>query len=363
MNVYESKIHGAKIIEPDCQEDSLGWEETLYSKVAYEEMGITDNFIQENYNFTYKSMCFKGIHYQKPPYAQATLIQCIQGAMLDFVVDLRLDSPTYGQWTSVVLSEENRKIQYIPKGCGHASFSLTDNSKYKMKVSEFYEPSAHASISYLSEALAIALPCKEILISDQDKNAKDFKEISFDTEGIFATCDENGAARPYYNDLMVRPFTLENIQVITPKYYEDFRGYFAETFSSRKFKEYEINAAFVQDKRVFTYSKGTRRGIYFQKEPHAQNLLFSCTQGAVQFFLIDLKKDSANFKKWGSEIFSLQNHREILIPQGYGYAYITLCDNCEVLIKSDEYDIPLSRELLRFDDPDIGLERFRKDGQ
>ncbi|WP_312635375.1 dTDP-4-dehydrorhamnose 3,5-epimerase family protein [Oscillibacter sp.] len=363
MKFYELKIHGAKVIEPDCHEDHLGWEETLYSKADYEDMGISDVFIQENYNFTYKSMCFKGIHYQKPPYAQATLIQCIQGAMLDFVVDLRSDSPTYGQWISVVLSEENRKIQYIPKGCGHASFSLTDNSRYKMKVSEFYEPSAHESISYLSNVLGITLPCKEILISDQDKNAKKFEELHFDTEEIFESRDEKNKEKRYLNDLSVRPFALKDIQVFSPKYYEDFRGYFTETFSERKFKEYEINTLFVQDKRVLTYSNGTIRGIYSQNTPHAQNLLFSCTQGAVQLFLIDLSKDSTSFKQWSSEVFSMQNHKQIMIPQGYGYAYVTLCDNCEVLIKSDEYDIPASRELLRFDDPEIGLKRFRKDGQ
>lgn len=117
MKAIELNIPGVKIIEQSRNEDFTGWTCSAYSACSFEQVGIYDRFVQENHGYAFKDGCFRGIHYQELPFTQAYLMQCITGAMLDFAVDLRKDSPTYRQWTSIVLSAENRTSLYIPKGC------------------------------------------------------------------------------------------------------------------------------------------------------------------------------------------------------------------------------------------------------
>ena len=148
---------------------------------------------------------------------------------------------------------------------------------------------------------------------------------------------------------------LKGVKIIRPAYLEDFRGYYCETYSSRTMNEYGINIVFVQDNHSYTIKKGTIRGIHFQNNPKPQVKLVRCTKGRIMDFAVDLRKDSPNYKKWIQTELSACNRKQILIPSGFGHAFITLEDNCEVLYKfSDFYDPELYKS-LSWNDPQLGI--------
>lgn len=358
MKSTELNIPGVRVIEQSCNEDFTGWTYRAYSVCSYEQIGICDKFVQENHGYAFKDGCFRGIHCQEFPFVQAYLMQCISGAMLDFAVDLRRNSPTYKQWTSIVLSAENRKLLYIPKGCAHACLSLSSGCEFTMKVSNYYEPSAFKSISYLSPELGIKMPISNLIISEQDKTAKLLENCFPNLEGV---CDGQRDIVQYYNDLCVTNLELSGLKAIQPKYYEDFRGFFAETFSVRKLRDFGLDTTFVQDKCSFSYFKGTFHGIYFQKHPHAQGKLIRCTRGKIMDFAIDLRSDSPTFKQWTYVILSAENHKQLWIPHGFGHAYMTLSNNCEVQCRCDNYDAPESQRIICYDDPEINLKIIRSE--
>lgn len=136
--------------------------------------------------------------------------------------------------------------------------------------------------------------------------------------------------------LKITELSLDGIKIIEPTYFEDFRGYYCETYSSRTMSEYGLNYVFVQDSHSFSLKKGTIRGIHFQKNPKAQTKLVRCTRGRVMDFAVDLRQNSPTFKQWVSVELSADNRKQILIPKGFGHAFITLEDNCEVQYKVDE---------------------------
>ena len=119
MKVTETKIPGVKIIEPDCFGDHRGWFMETYSTAKYSEMGICNVFVQDNHSMSGKKGTLRGLHFQNNPMAQAKLVRCTKGAVIDVAVDIRKGSPTYKQWVSVELSAENKRQFYIPRGFAH----------------------------------------------------------------------------------------------------------------------------------------------------------------------------------------------------------------------------------------------------
>ncbi len=156
--------------------------------------------------------------------------------------------------------------------------------------------------------------------------------------------------------LKITELSLDGIKIIEPTYFEDFRGYYCETYSSRTMSEYGLNYVFVQDSHSFSLKKGTIRGIHFQKNPKAQTKLVRCTRGRVMDFAVDLRQNSPTFKQWVSVELSADNRKQILIPKGFGHAFITLEDNCEVQYKVDELYFPEYDRSIAYNDPEIGIE-------
>lgn len=156
--------------------------------------------------------------------------------------------------------------------------------------------------------------------------------------------------------LKITELELPGVKIIEPTYFEDFRGYYCETYSSRTMAQYGLNPVFIQDNHSLSLKKGTIRGIHFQNNPHPQLKLVRCVRGRVMDYAVDLRKDSPTFKKWVAVELSEGNRKQIWIPSGFGHAFITLEDNCEVQYKVDEwYDPELDRS-IRFDDPEIGID-------
>ena len=148
---------------------------------------------------------------------------------------------------------------------------------------------------------------------------------------------------------------LPEVKIMIPKYFEDFRGYYCETYSSRTMLKYGINAVFVQDNHSYSIKKGTIRGIHFQNNPKPQLKLVRCTRGRVMDYAVDLRKDSPTFKKWVAVELTAENHKQIWIPSGFGHAFITLEDHCEIQYKVDEWYYPEFDRAIAWNDSDIAI--------
>jgi dTDP-4-dehydrorhamnose 3,5-epimerase len=149
---------------------------------------------------------------------------------------------------------------------------------------------------------------------------------------------------------------LPGVKMLEPVYFEDFRGYYCETYSSRTLAQYGIETVFRQDNHALSVKAGIIRGIHFQLNPKAQVKLVRCTRGRVMDFAVDLRRDSPTFKKWVKAELSEENRRQMWIPAGFGHAYITLTETSEVLYKVDEWYYPEYDRAIAWDDPDIGID-------
>lgn len=139
MNFIETKIPGVFIIEPKLFGDERGYFcETFKDEEFREKIGPI-SFVQENENKSSYGV-LRGIHFQKPPYTQSKLARVVEGAVLDVAVDLRRESPTFGQWVGVELSEDNHLQLFLPKGLGHAMICLTESCVFQYKVDNYYAP-------------------------------------------------------------------------------------------------------------------------------------------------------------------------------------------------------------------------------
>lgn len=173
MIIQQLAIPEVKLIIPTYFEDYRGYYCETYSKRTLTEYGIAEEFVQDNHFYCIKRGTIRGIHFQNNPYAQAKLVRCTKGSMIDVAVDLRKNSPTYKKWVSVILSAENKKQIYIPKGFGHCCISLEDQTEGQYKVDEFYQPQYDRAIAWNDPDIAImwGLNECEIIVSPKDKMA------------------------------------------------------------------------------------------------------------------------------------------------------------------------------------------------
>lgn len=176
MKVIQTKIKDVLIIEPDVFKDNRGWFFESYSKEKLKAFGIDANFVQDNYSFGAKRGTLRGLHFQNNPRAQAKLVRCTRGAVLDVAVDLRKNSPTYKKWISTELTEENKKMLFIPAGFAHGFLSLTDNSELEYKVDNYYDKQSDRSIRFDDGELGIIWGNDNPILSEKDKNAPFLKD-------------------------------------------------------------------------------------------------------------------------------------------------------------------------------------------
>lgn len=155
--------------------------------------------------------------------------------------------------------------------------------------------------------------------------------------------------------MQITKLKLPEVKILEQRYFEDFRGYYCETYSKRTFQEHDLSIDFVQDNHSFSLKKGTLRGIHFQLCPKPQLKLVRCTVGRVMDYAVDLRKNSPTYKQWVSVELSAENRKQILIPRGFGHAFITLEDHCEVQYKVDELYYPEYDRAIKWNDPDINI--------
>ncbi len=176
MTFTETKLKGAYIIEPRVFGDNRGFFMETWSKKDFENAGLFYDFVQDNHSLSTVKGTLRGIHFQRGDKAQAKLVRCVRGAVLDVAVDLRPSSPTYLQWISAELSEANNKMFLIPKGFGHGFLTLTDHCEFLYKADACYAPEADGGIRWNDPDIGIDWPVTAPILSEKDKCAPFLKD-------------------------------------------------------------------------------------------------------------------------------------------------------------------------------------------
>tara|TARA_B110000003_G_scaffold240218_1_gene246711 strand:+ start:826 stop:1386 length:561 start_codon:yes stop_codon:yes gene_type:complete len=171
-------IEGIVAIEPTVLSDQRGYFLESFNKNEFEKAIGKVSFVQDNESRSSKGV-LRGLHYQKPPFAQAKLVRCLEGKVLDIALDIRKDSPTYGLYHSAFLSGKNKKQLFIPRGFAHGFIVLSDTAIFAYKVDNTYAKKFEAGIQWNDKELGIdwGLKESEILISDKDKQLPLFSEL------------------------------------------------------------------------------------------------------------------------------------------------------------------------------------------
>lgn len=178
MEIIKTKLDGVVIIEPKIFRDSRGYFFESFSQREFEEKVCKINFVQDNESMSSYGV-MRGLHFQRPPFTQAKLVRCVKGAVLDVAVDIRKDSPTYGQHVAVELSEENHYQMFIPHGFAHGFSVLSETAVFQYKCDQFYHPESDAGISILDKSLGIdwRIPTDKAILSDKDTRHPLFKDF------------------------------------------------------------------------------------------------------------------------------------------------------------------------------------------
>lgn len=180
MHITPRRISGTYEITLEPRIDHRGYFLRFYEKAIFEQHDMQTDWAQENQSLSVRKNTVRGLHFQKPPHTETKLVRVIRGAILDVFVDLRSGSPTYGQWESIELTEDNYKMIYIPKGFAHGFCTLAENTIVTYKVDSYYAPQAEGGLRWNDPTLAIEWPVREV---DEEVylSEKDQRQPFFDT--------------------------------------------------------------------------------------------------------------------------------------------------------------------------------------
>lgn len=178
MEIIKTAIEGLLVIKPQVFVDARGYFVETYNEKRYREAGIDAQFVQDNQSCSSYGVV-RGLHFQRPPYTQAKLVCCTVGRVLDIAVDLRKNSPTFGQWHSVELSAENHLQFFIPKGFAHGFSVLSETAVFAYKCDNLYHPEADGGILLSDPDLAIdwQVPEELRILSEKDKKHPMLKDF------------------------------------------------------------------------------------------------------------------------------------------------------------------------------------------
>ena len=175
MKVIETELPGVLIIEPKVFPDARGFFVETYQKERYQAMGITPEFVQDNLSFSTKGV-LRGVHSQNP-HPQGKLVQVLQGAVWDVAVDIRRNSPHFGQWTAVALSSGKKNQIYVPPGFAHGFCVLSETALFAYKCTDTYYPGAEVGFRWDDPEVGIAWPVREPILSEKDAKLPLLRQI------------------------------------------------------------------------------------------------------------------------------------------------------------------------------------------
>lgn len=169
MEVIQTSIDGVVILEPKVFRDIRGYFFESFSQREFEEKVRKINFVQDNESMSSYGV-MRGLHFQRPPFAQSKLVRCVKGRVLDVAVDIRKGSPTYGQHVAVELTEDNHRQFFVPRGFAHGFAVLSETAVFQYKCDNFYAPETDGGISIKDESLGInwQIPVDNAILSEKD---------------------------------------------------------------------------------------------------------------------------------------------------------------------------------------------------
>lgn len=178
MEVIKTDIEGLVIIEHKIFRDSRGYFFESFSQREFEQKVRKINFVQDNESMSSYGV-MRGLHFQRPPFAQSKLVRCVKGRVLDVAVDIRKGSPTYGQYVAVELSEDNHRQFFVPRGFAHGFVVLSNIAVFQYKCDNFYAPEADGGINIKDDTLGIdwQIPLEEAILSEKDTKHVFFNEF------------------------------------------------------------------------------------------------------------------------------------------------------------------------------------------
>ena len=176
MEVIKTDISDLYIVKPKVFEDNRGYFFESYNKELFLRNGIDQNFVQDNESKSSKGV-LRGLHFQKPPFAQGKLVRVMRGSVLDVAVDIRKNSPTFGQWASVELTQDNKWMYWIPPGFAHGFVTLEDNTVFFYKCTNVYNKESEGSILWNDPDLNIDWKVENPILSEKDKTGPPFKDF------------------------------------------------------------------------------------------------------------------------------------------------------------------------------------------
>lgn len=177
MEIAEEFLSGAKLLKPQIFEDGRGCFFESYNKKTFAALGINADFVQDNESFSARGV-LRGMHFQKPPHAQAKLIRVLEGEVEDIILDLRFGGATFGQYKKVILSSENKNILFVPRGFAHGFHVLSASARLAYKCDNFYEPSSECGFRFDDKALNLPWSFGEAcpIVSGKDLKWGSFSE-------------------------------------------------------------------------------------------------------------------------------------------------------------------------------------------
>src|SRR5574344_821736 len=178
MEVTKTNLTGVFVIEPKIFKDQRGYFFESYNKLALQNFGITYTFVQDNQSKSTYGV-IRGLHFQNPPYTQTKLVRVLAGKIIDVAVDVRKNSPTYGQHVSVELSDDNCKQLLIPEGFAHGFSVLSETAIVQYKCTDYYHPESECGIMFNNPKLDIdwGIPLDEAVVSEKDLKHTTFSEF------------------------------------------------------------------------------------------------------------------------------------------------------------------------------------------
>jgi len=177
FNFESLEIAEVILIEPEVFKDKRGFFMETYKMPDFVASGIKGNFVQDNHSRSVKGV-LKGLHYQNPPFVQGKLVRAVKGEIFDVAVDIRKSSSSYGKWVGVTLSEENKKMLYVPEGFAHGYCVLSEIAEVLYKTTNIYSPQSETGIIWNDEDLNIEWPIKRPVLSEKDKKWPTLKEAN-----------------------------------------------------------------------------------------------------------------------------------------------------------------------------------------
>jgi dTDP-4-dehydrorhamnose 3,5-epimerase len=177
MKIVPLRLSGTFEIIAAPIHDERGYFQRAYDQALMRELGLQTNWVQENQSFSARKHIIRGLHFQRPPSAETKLVRAVQGAVWDVFVDLRNDSPTYGQWDAIELAADMHNMVYIPRGFAHGFCTLTESCLVQYKVDSCYAPGLQGGLRWCDPTLDIDWPTDSPLLSPRDRELGFFKDF------------------------------------------------------------------------------------------------------------------------------------------------------------------------------------------